>query len=112
MNQLQTYSLEINEGEDLQFPLTWTEKDSGNPIDLTGSQVIFESEDGTYDHNAHIIDAINGKYQFHLESSVTAGTVRNGSKKMLRYLVKHTSSGGLTSYIFRMNILVVGVYDQ
>ena len=111
MAELNTYNLEINEGEDLQFPLTWTEKDSGNPIDLTGSQIIFESEDGTYDQTAIMLDEVNGKYQFTLNAADTLGTVHRGAKKTLRYLVKHISSGGLTSYLFRMNILVVGVYD-
>ena len=111
MSQLETYKTTISEGEDLQFPITWTEKESGNPIDLTGSQIIFESEDGTYDYNANIIDHVGGKYEFNLPASQTANTLADGSKKSLRYTVKHISSGGLSRYLFKLQVVVVGIHD-
>lgn len=108
---METFKHEITEGEDLKFPIFWKEKESGNPIDLTGSQIIFKSEDGTFDQTATINDAANGEYEFYLPSSETFGSIDDGVKKTLRYKVKHISSGGLISFLFNIEILVVGLND-
>lgn len=100
------------EGEAKTFPHTWTEKVSGNPIDLTGSSIEFECKDQEFSKTATITDAENGKYQLNISESDTLGKVSKGGQITIKYLVKHISSGGEVRYIYKLHIKVIGVHDD
>lgn len=111
MAALETFWDEMVEGEDKVFPLRWTNQETGAPVDLTGSQIFFEADQSEFDLVANITDALDGKYEFNLPAATTAGTVADLRWRTVKYLVKHVSSGGLTSFLFRINLTVVGAHD-
>jgi hypothetical protein len=100
------------EGEARTFPHTWTEKETGNPIDLTGSSIEFDCKEHEFSRSAVITDAANGKYELQITEADTLGKVSKGGRITIRYLVKHVGSGGDVRYIYRLNIVVVGVHDD
>jgi|19_taG_2_1085344.scaffolds.fasta_scaffold07594_3 hypothetical protein len=108
---LETFNVEMVEGEDLVYPLRWTNKETGDPIDLTGSQIFFEADQSEFDLVANITDALDGKYEFNLPAATTAGTVADLRWRTVKYLVKHVSSGGITTFLFRIHLTVVGAHD-
>jgi len=107
---LETFNVEMVEGEDLVYPLRWTNKETGDPIDLTGSQIFFEADQSEFDLVANITDALDGKYEFNLPAATTAGTVADLRWRTVKYLVKHVSSGGITTFLFRIHLTVVGAH--
>ena len=108
---LETYSTQIIEGDDLTLPIKWTVKETGEPIDLTGSAIFFDAKDPDFDMSAIITNATEGEYQFVMPESMTAGKITKGGERNLDYLVKHTSSGGDVKHIFRIKLKVVGAHD-
>ncbi len=108
---LETYSTQIIEGEHLTLPIKWTVKETGAPIDLTGSTIEFEAKDSSYNMLAIITDAVEGEYNFRLQSVATAGKITKGGEINLDYLVKHTNSTGEINYIYRIKVKVVGAHD-
>tara|TARA_B110000014_G_scaffold244010_1_gene214834 strand:- start:475 stop:807 length:333 start_codon:yes stop_codon:yes gene_type:complete len=108
---LETYSTQIIEGEHLTLPIKWTVKETGAPIDLTGSTLSFEAKDPDYDMPAIITNAVEGEYNFRLQSVATAGKVTKGGQISLDYLVKHENSTGEINYIYRIQVKVVGAHD-
>lgn len=108
---MDTFEIRISEGEDLVFPLEWAEQATGEPIDLTGSTIRFESNDPEYSHDALILDAVGGRYQFSLPASKTASTMYRGELKVIKYTVKHTSAGGITTFLFKIEVTIEGVND-
>jgi len=109
--QLETYKTQIIEGEDLIIPIKWTVKETGEPIDLTGSEIFFDARRSFYDMPAIITDASLGEYQFKLDASKTAGQVTTGGEINLDYLVRHTDPQGLINYVYRINVKVVGANE-
>ena len=112
MSDLSIQKITMYEGETKTFPHTWTEKVSGNPIDLTGSSIEFDSGRGSFDKMAVITDATNGKYELRLDEADTLGKVSKGGQLTIKYLVKHVSSGGDVRYIYKLHLTVIGVYDD
>ena len=112
MSELSVQEIEMREGETKTFPHTWTEKISGEPVNLTGSTIIFDCSRIEFSKTATITDAANGKYQLSIIESDTLGKVSKGGQITIKYLVKHISSGGDVRYIYRLHIKVIGVYDD
>ena len=109
--ELPTYSTQIIEGESIYLPMRWTVKDTGEPVDLTGSTISFESKRDGQDLPATITNPTQGEYTFELGSDLTLGKVSLGGQINLNYLVKHTNPSGGVDYIYRIKIKVVGDYE-
>ena len=112
MAELFTQELTMYEGEIKTLPHTWNEKVSGNPIDLTGSSILFECSRLEFSKTAAITDAVNGKYQLSIQESDTLGRISKGGQITINYLVKHISSGGDVRYIYKLKLTVIGVHDD
>ena len=112
MVELSIQEITMYEGEVRAFPHTWTERSTGNPIDLTGSSVEFDSSKAEFNKAALITDPVNGKYELRLEESDTLGRVSKGGQITIKYLVKHISSGGDVRYIYQLHLTVIGVHDD
>ena len=100
------------EGESKVYPHTYTQKASGDPVNLTGSSIEFDCDDESFNKIAVITDAPNGKYKLEITESDTLGKVSKNGKITIKYLVKHTSSGGEVRYIYKLNLNVIGVNDD
>ena len=100
------------EGESKVYPHTYTQKASGDPVDLTGSSIEFDCDDDSFNKTAVITDAVNGKYNLELSEADTLGKVSKNGEITIKYLVKHTSSGGEVRYIYKLNLNVIGVNDD
>ena len=112
MPDLSIQKITMYEGEAKTFPHTWTEKATGNPIDLTGSSVEFDCKDLEFSKAATVTDAVNGKYELSIAKADTEGKVSKGGQITIKYLVKHVSSGGDVRYIYRLHLTVIGVHDD
>ena len=112
MSELSVQEITMYEGEAKTYPHTWTEKVSGNPIDLTGSTILFDCSRLEFSKTAAITDAVNGKYEFSIEESDTLGRISKGGEITIKYLVKHISAGGDIRYIYKLNLKVIGVHDD
>lgn len=112
MAELFIQELTMYEGEAKTLPHTWTEKATGNPIDLTGSSIEFECKNQEFSKAAVITDAANSKYELRLLEADTLGKVSKGGQITIKYLVKHVSSGGDIRYIYKLHITVIGVHDD
>lgn len=112
MAELSIQEITMYEGESKTFPHAWTEKATGNPIDLTGSTIEFDSLMDEFNKSAVITDAINGKYELRLNEADTLGRVSKGGQLTIKYLVKHISPGGEVRYIYKLHLTVIGVYDD
>ena len=112
MSSLSIQKIDMYEGEVRTIPHTWTEKTSGNPIDLTGSSIEFDSKRPEFNKTALITDAENGKYELRLDEADTLGRVSKGGQLTIKYLVKHVSSGGDVRYIYKLHITVIGANDD
>ena len=112
MAELSIQEITMYEGEAKTFPHTWTEKSSGNPIDLTGSSINFDCKVQEFSRSANITDHANGKYDLVIHESDTLGKITKGGQITIKYLVKHISSGGDVRYIYRLHITVIGVHDD
>ena len=108
---LEIYSTQITEGDDLALPITWTVKETGDPIDLTGSTIFFDAKDPDFDMDAVITNAAQGEYEFVMPAAKTAGKITKGGERNLDYLVRHTSAGGEIKHVFIIKLKVVGAHD-
>lgn len=112
MSDLSIQEITMYEGETKTFPHVWTEKATGNPINLAGSSIEFDCKDQEFSKTATITDAAGGKYELHIAESDTLGKVSKGGQITIKYLVKHVSSGGEVRYIYRLHIRVIGAHDD
>ena len=108
---IEVFETQIIEGEDLRLNLAWTEKDSGNPIDLTGSTIKLEADIEGFDQDLTILDAANGVFELHLDKSKTIGFTGDKELRFVKFLVKHTEASGDVRYIFKIEVAVYADHD-
>ena len=105
------YKTQIIEGEDLRLSLEWIEELTENPIDLTGSTLTMESNIEGFDQPLTITDAVNGKFDFHLDKSKTLDFLGDALHKRIKYLVKRTTGTGDVNYIMRVEVNVYADHE-